>query len=52
MLSFVCLLVEFGNLGGVSNDLKSLRSIPVGVFILVVMLDRLGILGETLISFC
>ena len=50
MLSFVCLSAEFGNLGGMSNDLKSLRSIPVGVLSLVVMLDRLGIFGEILIS--
>ena len=35
VLSFVCLSVEFGNLGGMSNDLKSLRSIPVYVFSLV-----------------
>ena len=41
MLSFVCLSVEFGNLGGMLNDLKSLRSIPFGVFSLVVMLDGL-----------
>ena len=50
MLSFVCLSVDFGNLGGMSNDLKSLRSIPVGVLSLVVMLDGLGIMGEMLIS--
>ena len=50
MLSFVCLSVEFGNLGGMLNDLKPLRSTLVGVFSLVVMLDRFGILGVMLIS--
>ena len=44
MFSFVCLLAEFGNIGGMSNDLKSIRSTPVCVLSSVIS-DEIGILG-------